>query len=127
MGKMADDDVRNAIDAHIAQFPPATQEKLEALRALIKSVVPEATELISYRMPTFDLNGRHLVHFAGWKNHIGFYPGSGTATEAFAEELAPYKTSKGSVQFPLDQPLPEDLIRRMIEFRIRENAAKAAN
>ena len=85
---------------------------LEELRALIKAAAPDATEKISYAIPTFDLNG-HLVHFAGYKNHIGFYP-TGGGVEAFKEELKPYKSWKGSVQFPLGQPLPTDLIRRIV-------------
>jgi uncharacterized protein YdhG (YjbR/CyaY superfamily) len=90
------------------------------VRELIRASAPEATEAISYAMPTFDLNGRHLVHFAGYARHIGFYP-IPTGMEAFKEELSRYKTGKGSVQFPLDQPLPRDLIRRIVEFRVEEN------
>jgi len=107
------------IDEYIKQFPPEVRERLERVRSLIRQNAPDATETISYAIPTFDLNGQHLVHFAGFKKHIGFYPVP-TAVEAFKSELAAYKQGKGSVQFPLDQPLPEDLIRRMVEFRVRE-------
>ena len=93
---------------------------LEELRALIKASAPDATETISYAIPTFDLNGRHLVHFAGYAKHIGFYP-TGSGIEAFKDELQPYKSAKGSVQFPLGRPLPTDLIRRIVEFRVQEN------
>jgi uncharacterized protein YdhG (YjbR/CyaY superfamily) len=112
------------VDEYIAGFPPGTQRMLEEVRALIRAAAPDATETISYAMPTFDLNGRHLVHFAGYEKHIGFYPvPSGVA--AFKEELKPFKTGKGSVQFPLDRPLPTGLIRRIVEFRVAENRAKA--
>jgi uncharacterized protein YdhG (YjbR/CyaY superfamily) len=113
----------NSIDEYIAGFPPQTAKVLAELRALIKSSAPGATETISYAMPTFDLNGRHLVHFAGYARHVGFYP-IPAGIEAFREELKPYKQGRGSVQFPLGQPLPKDLIRRMVEFRVRENATR---
>lgn len=106
------------IDEYIAEFPPQTQAVLEQMRALIRASAPDAVETISYAIPTFDLNG-HLVHFAGYRNHIGFYP-TGRGIEAFRDELACYKGGKGSVQFPLDQPLPVDLIRRIVEFRVAE-------
>jgi len=96
------------------------------MRALIKASAPDATETISYAMPTFDLNGRHLVHFAGFKNHVGLYP-IPSAIEAFKEELASYKTGKGSAQFPLGRPLPADLIRRMVEFRVEENKRRTSS
>ena len=113
-----------SIDEYIAGFPPETQKVLGELRALIKASAPDATETISYAIPTFDLNGRHLVHFAGYEKHIGFYPVP-SAMEAFGEELGPYKRGKGSAQFPLGQPLPADLIRRIIRFRVGENTGKA--
>jgi uncharacterized protein YdhG (YjbR/CyaY superfamily) len=119
MGAPAD-----SIDAYIAGFPPKTQRALSEMRAIVSSAAPGATELISYAMPTFDLNGRHLVHFAGHTKHIGLYP-IPSGIEAFKEELAPYKQGKGSVQFPLAQPLPADLIRRIVEFRVRENVDRA--
>jgi len=117
---MANRSKANSIDEYIAEFPADTQKVLEELRALIKASAPDATETISYAIPTFDLNGRHLVHFAGYAEHIGFYPGS-SGIEAFKDELGPYKSAKGSVQFPLGRPLPADLIRRIVEFRVKEN------
>ena len=122
---MASRSTANSIDQYIAGFPPETQKALEELRALIKASALDATEKISYAMPTFDLNGHHLVHFAGYEKHVGFYP-TGSGVEAFKEELKPYKSGKGSVQFPLGQPLPTDLIRRIVEFRVEENTGKAS-
>jgi uncharacterized protein YdhG (YjbR/CyaY superfamily) len=116
---MANRSTARSVDEYIAEFPPATQEVLERLRALIRASAPEATETISYAIPTFDLRGRHLVHFAGYERHVGFYP-TGRGIERFKEELQPYKRGKGSVQFPLDQPIPEDLIRRIVESRVEE-------
>ncbi len=111
------------IDEYIAGFPPETQAVLREMRTLIAEHAPGATETISYAIPTFDLNGRHLVHFAGYPHHIGFYP-IPTGMEAFREELRAFKTGKGSVQFPLGEPLPRDLIRRIVEFRVAENVAR---
>lgn len=111
------------IDEYIAQFPPDIREKLKIIRAVIKEAAPDATEKISYQMPTFYLNG-NLVHFAAYKHHIGFYPVP-SGIEAFKEELSQYKGAKGSVQFPLDKPLPCELIRRIVEFRVAENTKKA--
>ena len=122
---MAEISGADAIDDYIAQFPPSTQVALKETRALIRASAREATETISYAMPTFDLNGRHLVHFAGFKNHVGFYP-IPSAIEAFRDELAPYKSGKGSAQFPLGRPLPADLIRRIVEFRVEENKRKTS-
>jgi uncharacterized protein YdhG (YjbR/CyaY superfamily) len=95
---------------------------LNELRQTIKETAPEARETISYQMPTFTLNG-NLVHFAAFKNHIGFYP-TPTGVEAFKEDLSRYKGAKGSVQFPIDQPLPLSLIRRIVEYRVQENLMK---
>jgi uncharacterized protein YdhG (YjbR/CyaY superfamily) len=111
----------SSIDEYIETFPTLVQEKLQEIRLTIHESAPEATEAISYQMPTFKLNG-NLVHFAAYEHHIGFYP-IPTGMEAFKEELSHYKTGKGSVQFPLDQPLPLDLIRRIVEFRVKENQA----
>lgn len=122
---MANRSTATSIDEYLTEFPPDVRERLERMRALISEVAPEATETIAYAMPTFDLNGRHLVHFAGFAHHIGFYPVP-TALEAFKDDLKAYKQGKGSVQFPLDQPLPEDLIRRVVEFRVAENMRKPA-
>jgi uncharacterized protein YdhG (YjbR/CyaY superfamily) len=115
-----------SIDEYIAGFPSATQKVLQEVRALIKASAPDATETISYAMPTFDLNGHHLVHFAGYERHIGFYPVP-SGIEAFAEELKAYKRGKGSVQFPLGRPLPTELIRRIVEFRVAENTRKGSD
>jgi uncharacterized protein YdhG (YjbR/CyaY superfamily) len=122
---MATRSTASTIDEYIAGFPAETQGVLAELRALIQAAAPGATESISYVIPTFDLNGRHLVHFAGYTKHIGFYP-IPSGIDAFQEDLKPYKQGKGSVQFPLDQPLPTDLIRRIIEFRVRENTARTS-
>lgn len=110
-----------SIDAYIAEFSPETQRVLRDLRALIHELAPEATETISYAIPTFDLGGKHLVHFAGYEKHVGLYPAP-SGMEAFREDLKPYKTGKGSVQFPLDEPLPVGLIKRIVEFRVAETA-----
>jgi len=120
---MAERSGAESIDAYISEFPSETQAVLKEIRALIHATAPEATETIAYAIPTFDLNGRHLVHFAGFTNHVGFYP-TPSALEGFKDELAKYKSGKGSAQFPLGQPLPTDLIRRMVEFRVEENMSK---
>jgi uncharacterized protein YdhG (YjbR/CyaY superfamily) len=112
------------IDEYIATFPADVQKILQELRAVIKAAAPEATEKISYQMPTFFLHG-NLVHFAAFKNHIGFYPAP-RGIEAFQEELSRFKGAKGSVQFPIDQPLPLELISRIVKFRCHENLEKAA-
>lgn len=107
------------IDDYIRQFPPSVQEKLEKLRSVIKDAAPDSKERISYQMPTFYLHG-NLVHFAAYKQHIGFYPAP-SGIERFKEELAGYKSSKGAVQFPIDEPLPYELISRIVTFRAGEN------
>ena len=112
-----------SIEEYIASFPADVQKRLQEIRAAIKSVAPQATEKISYQMPTFFLNG-NLVHFAAFKNHIGFYPVP-SGIEAFKKELSNYAQGKGSVQFPLDQPLPLALIKKIVKFRVAENLAKA--
>lgn len=112
------------IDEYIANFPAEVQEKLETIRATIRKAAPKAEEAISYMIPTFRLHG-NLVHFAAYKNHIGFYPGAG-GIAAFQEELAGYETSKGTVQFPLDQRLPLTLITKIVKFRVQQNLDQAA-
>ena len=114
----------NTIDEYIATFPDSIQKKLKEVRAVIKAAAPEASEKISYQMPTFFLFG-NLVHFAAFKNHIGFYPAP-RGIEEFQKELSIYKGAKGSVQFPLDQPMPLDLISRIVKFRVKDNLASAA-
>jgi len=111
------------IDEYIAAFSGKTQKILEQVRATIKAAAPEAQEKISYQMPTFFLNG-NLVHFAAFKNHIGLYP-TPNGIEAFKKELSVYKGAKGSVQFPLDQPMPLELIGKIVKYRVAENMAKA--
>ena len=115
--------VATTIDEYIAMFAEDVQAVLQEIRATIKAAAPEAVEKISYQMPTFAQNG-NLVHFAAFTKHIGFYPVP-TGIEAFKAELAVYKQGKGSVQFPLDQPMPLDLISRIVQFRVQENLAKA--
>ncbi len=122
---MADRSTAGSIDEYISGFPPETQRVLEKMRAIIRATAPDATETISYAIPTFDLGGKHLVHFAGFKSHVGFYPTS-SGIAAFKEELKAYKSARGSVQFPLARPLPADLIRRIVEFRVGEIAGKAS-
>jgi uncharacterized protein YdhG (YjbR/CyaY superfamily) len=111
------------IDDYIAGFPPEVQEILEKIRSTIRQAAPNAQETISYQMPTFTLNGS-LVHFAAFKQHIGFYP-TPSGTKEFQRELSVYKGAKGSVRFPLDQPIPFDLISQIVKFRVKENLAKA--
>jgi len=122
---MANRPTAGSIDDYIAGFPAGTQDVLREMRALIAATAPDATETISYAIPTFDLGGRHLVHFAGFAKHVGFYPVP-SGMEAFKEELAPYRSGKGSAQFPLGQPLPADLIRRIVAFRVEENTRKTS-
>ena len=110
------------IDAYIAAFPPEVQARLQSVRAAIRAAAPEATEAISYAMPTFKLAGKNLLHFAAFKAHIGLYP-TPNGLEVFAGELSKYKGGKGSVQFPLDAPMPLDLIRRIAIYR-KENLAQ---
>ena len=109
-------------EEYIASFPPDIQKVLEQVRATIKKAAPEATESFKYAIPTFEQHG-NLVHFAAFKNHIGFYP-TPSGSEAFAKELDTYKQGKGSVQFPLDKPMPLDLIARLVKFRVKENEEK---
>jgi uncharacterized protein YdhG (YjbR/CyaY superfamily) len=110
------------IDEYIALFPYEVQVLLQSLRQVIKEAAPSAKEKISYQMPTFDLHG-NLVHFAAYKNHIGLYPAP-SGIEAFKEELSSYKWAKGSVQFPLNQPLPLELISKIVAYRVNENMEK---
>jgi len=110
------------IDSYIASFPEETRKLLQQLRITISKAVPEAKETINYGMPTFTLKG-NLVHFAAFKNHIGFYP-TPSGIEAFKKELSVYEGAKGSVQFPLAKPIPFDLISKIVEFRVKENLKK---
>lgn len=110
------------IDQYIAGFPKDVQNVMEQVRSTIRNAAPEAEEAIKYGIPTFVLNG-NLVHFAAYKSHIGFYPGAIT-NKPFEKDLAGYKKGKGSVQFPLDEPVPLDLIARIVHFRRDENLQK---
>jgi uncharacterized protein YdhG (YjbR/CyaY superfamily) len=119
----SDQPAPQTIDQYIAGFPADVQQILQQIRQTIREAAPDAQEAISYQMPTFKLYG-NLVHFAAYKKHIGFYP-TPSGIEAFKDELAPYASSKGAVQFPLDQPMPNDLIRRIVTFRVAENLVRA--
>jgi uncharacterized protein YdhG (YjbR/CyaY superfamily) len=112
-----------SIDQYISNFPISTQKILEELRAIIRESAPAASEKISYQIPTFFQNG-NLVHFAAYESHIGFYPGA-SVIQAFGNELRNYKTAKGSIQFPIDQPIPLELIKKIVKFRVEENSAKS--
>ena len=114
----------STIDEYIAGFPADTQALLETVRATIRAAAPGAEERISYQMPAFALHG-NLVYFAALKDHIGFYP-TGSGIEAFKDELSGYDVTKGSVKFPVNQPLPLDLIRRIVQFRVTQNLDNAA-
>ena len=111
------------IDDYIAGFPAEVREILEQIRSTIRKAAPDAKETINYGIPTFTLNG-NLVHFAGFKGHIGFYP-TPSGIEKFKEELSVYEGAKGSVQFPLDKPMPLGLIRKIVKFRVQENLERA--
>lgn len=111
------------IDEYIAAFAPEVQALLQQIRTTIRAAAPDAKETIKYQLPTFVLKG-NLVHFGAFKKHIGFYPAPSGITR-FEKELAGYQRSKGAVQFPLDQPIPFDLIREIVEFRVRENLERA--
>lgn len=111
------------VDEYIRTFPEDVQEMLEKIRQTIHKAVPEAEEVISYQMPTFRLSGI-LVHFAAFKNHIGFYPAP-SGIEAFKDELSAYEGGKGSVKFPLDKPLPYELISEIAKYRAKENLEQA--
>jgi uncharacterized protein YdhG (YjbR/CyaY superfamily) len=107
------------IDDYIKTFPNDVQSILEKMRQTIRKAAPEAVEAISYQMPTFKLNGKNLVHFAAFKNHIGFYP-IPSGIEAFKKELSSYKQGKGSVQFPMDKPIPYDLVKKIVYYRAKK-------
>ena len=114
----------SSIDEYIATFPEDVQKILRQVRATIKAAAPEAGEKISYGIPTFTLNGKYLIYFAGWKNHISIYP-IPTGTEAFNKEVSQYVEGKGTLKFPLDKPMPLKLISRIVKLRITDNLEKA--
>jgi len=110
----------NSIDEYIATFPKDVQKILEELRGTIKAAAPDVEEKISYQMPTFNLNGRYLVYFAAWKNHISMYP-IPSGSEAFDKEVSQYAEGKGTLKFPINKPLPLKLITKIVKFRVAEN------
>lgn len=112
------------IDQYIATFPPEVQEILQKIRQVIKQSAPNAIEAISYQIPTFKLHG-NLVHFGAFKHHISFFPSS-SPISVFAQALAPYETSKGTIKFPIGRPIPYTLIQKIVAFRVQENLAKVA-
>ena len=114
-----------SMDAYIAAFPPDVQAMLKQIRTTIREVAPDVQETIRYGMPTFTLNGRYLVYVAAYKKHIGLYPAPVGAAE-FHEAVSRYGAGKGTLKFPLDQPLPLDLIRSIVQLRIKENTERAA-
>jgi uncharacterized protein YdhG (YjbR/CyaY superfamily) len=122
-GTKADSRLPTNIDEYIAGYPRDVQAHLQQIRAMIKKAAPDAEEAIKYRIPTFVL-GENLVHFAACKNHIGFYP-TPSGIEAFKEDLSPYKSAKGSVQFPIERPMPLSLIKKIVSFRVKEARAKS--
>jgi len=107
------------IDEYISMFPPDVQDILQRMRSTIRESAPDAEEAISYRVPTFKLNSKNLAHFAAFANHIAFFP-TASGKEAFRKELSQYKGGKGTVQFPLDKPIPFHLVRRIAKFRAKE-------
>jgi len=112
------------IDEYIAGFPKDVQEILEKIRVTIRKAAPDTEETISYAIPTFTLKGKYLIYFAGYKKHIGVYPVPAGGAE-LNEELSVYQTGKGTLQFPLDKPIPYDLISKIVKLRVKENLAKA--
>lgn len=115
----------NTINEYIAGFPPEIQPLLEKIRSIIKKAVPKAEETISYAIPAFKQKGKTFIYFSGFKHHVGLYPAP-RGHEDFKEELKNYKGGKGTVQFPIDQPLPADLIKRIAQFRLKESEEKSA-
>jgi Uncharacterized conserved protein len=115
----------STVDQYIQSFSPSMQSLLQEIRGVIREAAPKAEETISYNMPAFKQDGA-LVYYAANKEHIGFYPGDSTTTNLFANELRDYKTSKGAIQFPIDQPIPHKLVKKIVQHRIQENKEKAA-
>lgn len=108
-----------AIDEYINSYPIDTQNILKKIRSILKNIIPEAVETISYGIPTFDINNKHVVHFGGFKTHVSIFPTS-SPIPVFKKELKPYKTSKGAIQFSLDKDIPYELIERIVKYRIKE-------
>jgi uncharacterized protein YdhG (YjbR/CyaY superfamily) len=113
-----------SVDEYIAAQPEAVKGTLERVRRAIREAVPEAEETISYKMPTYEVDGGPVLHFAGWKRHYSLYPAGRRLVEAFQDELAPYEVNKGTIRFPLSQPVPVKLIGRMAKFRAKEVAGR---
>jgi uncharacterized protein YdhG (YjbR/CyaY superfamily) len=113
-----------SVDEYIAAQPEALRDALERVRSAIRKAVPGASEVISYKMPAYKLNGVPVVYFAGWKQHYALYPGAGHIVEAFKDELAPYQVSKGTIRFPASEPVPVKLIERIAKFRANEAAGR---
>ena len=122
--QMTDKKHVTTIDEYISTFPSETRAVLENVRLIIHKAVPAATETISYGIPTFDLNGKHLVFFAGWKHHISLYP-IPAGDEVFQQKLLHYKRARGTIQFPLDKPLPYDLVEQIVVLLMRESQKKS--
>lgn len=122
MAKTMKAPVAESIDEYIAGFPKEIQKILQEVRATVRKAAPGAEETIKYAMPTFMLNG-NLVYFAAWKNHLGFYPAP-TGDEAFKKDLAPYKSGRGSIQFPFDKPMPLALITKIVKLQVKKNREK---
>ena len=113
----------NEIDVYISNFPVEIQIKLQEFRLFLKNLIPNATECINYGIPTYKVNDQNLVHFGGFKSHLGFYPGA-AVMDIFENELSEYKSAKGSVQFPYNQTIPYDVIEKIVQFRIDQNELK---
>lgn len=120
---MAKTDFKN-IDEYIHTFPKNVQDMLESIREIIKEAVPGSEETISYQIPAFKVKGKSFLFFAGWKNHISLYPVTDEIKEKFKKEIASYKTSKGTIQFPLDEPMPLALIKKIVKHKLKENHNK---
>lgn len=110
-----------SVDKYIATFPKNVQIILEEVKQAIKEVIPGAEELISYQIPAFKLNGSYIIYFAGWKNHISLYPVTDEIKEKFKKDISSYKTSKGTLQFPLDKPMPLALIKKIVKHKLKDN------
>lgn len=126
VGQMKKGSKPTSIDEYIGQFPTEVREVLTELRDLVRATAPEVTERISYGIPTFDLNGRSLVYIAGWRKYVSVYPATAAVRRALGEELEPHLSGRGTLRFPLTTPLPSDLIRRVVEARVRVSCPQPA-